>query len=285
VPTYSWSVMVVAHEFGHLFGSRHTHACVWNGNNTAIDGCAGATEGGCSLPGNPSGGGTIMSYCHLNVGINFSLGFGPQPANVIVSNVNNASCLGNCCPSNITITGYYSPILTHSSTWIKSSGQTIISNNTTVKLDSDPVNGYIQLSPVSKFEYFLSEPTIDGVFISQPLDGCGAGSPARPGNPENLISNTEISKPISESTINPNPTSKLIIYPNPASESFVITSEYSISNAHIQLFDQSGKAVSINIEGVNKYYKKIVVKGLSKGIYILKISNGNQIQSTKIIIN
>jgi len=27
-PTYSGSVFVIAHEFGHLFGSRHTHACV-----------------------------------------------------------------------------------------------------------------------------------------------------------------------------------------------------------------------------------------------------------------
>ena len=64
VPTYSWSVEVVTHEFGHLLGSQHTHACVWNGNNTAIDGCY-TTEGGCANPGIPSGGGTIMSYCHL----------------------------------------------------------------------------------------------------------------------------------------------------------------------------------------------------------------------------
>ncbi|MBL0100266.1 MAG: hypothetical protein IPP49_09630 [Saprospiraceae bacterium] len=47
VPTYSWTVEVCAHEFGHLFGSQHTHACVWNGNNTAIDGCY-APEGSCS---------------------------------------------------------------------------------------------------------------------------------------------------------------------------------------------------------------------------------------------
>jgi hypothetical protein len=94
VPIYSWNVMVVTHEMGHLMGSRHTHACVWNGNNTAIDGCAGATEGGCPLPGNPPGGGTIMSYCHLQgVGINFNTGFGPQPTAVIL---NNIEAVGNC---------------------------------------------------------------------------------------------------------------------------------------------------------------------------------------------
>ncbi|MCQ4167306.1 proprotein convertase P-domain-containing protein [Tahibacter harae] len=97
VPTYSWTVSVVTHEAGHLLGSRHTHACVWNGNNTAIDGCSGATEGGCPLPGNPSGGGTIMSYCHLtNVGINFNRGFGSQPATTIRNRVEGGSCLGNC---------------------------------------------------------------------------------------------------------------------------------------------------------------------------------------------
>lgn len=97
VPTYSWTVYVFTHEMGHLFGSRHTHACVWNGNNTAIDSCSGFTEGGCFLPGIPFDGGTVMSYCHLqSVGINFTKGFGPQPGNVIRNRFNNASCLGNC---------------------------------------------------------------------------------------------------------------------------------------------------------------------------------------------
>lgn len=101
VPTYSWSVMVVTHEQGHLMGSRHTHACVWNGNNTAIDGCGPAAgygyEGSCSGAPIPSGGGTIMSYCHLNaVGINLSLGFGTQPKNVIINNFNNGACLTGC---------------------------------------------------------------------------------------------------------------------------------------------------------------------------------------------
>lgn len=113
VPTYSWSVMVVTHEQGHLMGSRHTHACVWNGNNTAIDGCGPAAgygyEGTCSGAPIPSGGGTIMSYCHLNaVGINLSLGFGTQPKNVIINNFNNGvcltACIGNACMPSANMT-------------------------------------------------------------------------------------------------------------------------------------------------------------------------------------
>jgi hypothetical protein len=104
VPTYSWTIMVLAHEIGHNLGSQHTHACAWNGNNTRIDNCggqAGYTEGNCnSNPPLPANGGTIMSYCHLigGVGINFNHGFGPQPADRMRNRVNNASCLSTCGP-------------------------------------------------------------------------------------------------------------------------------------------------------------------------------------------
>jgi hypothetical protein len=109
VPTYSWTIEVITHEFGHLLGSPHTHACVWNGNNTAIDNCGpqalGSTsEGGSCMttpPTIPSTTvkGTIMSYCHLisGVGINFSNGFGTQPRNRILNIVNSAPCLSTDC--------------------------------------------------------------------------------------------------------------------------------------------------------------------------------------------
>ncbi|HRH68979.1 MAG TPA: M12 family metallo-peptidase [Flavobacteriales bacterium] len=114
VPTYSWSVEVVTHEAGHNLASRHTHACAWNGNATAIDGCgpaAGYTEGSCAQgPLPPSNvGGTIMSYCHLtSSGINFNNGFGPQPSAVIINAINSASCLGICgtscdAPGNLSV--------------------------------------------------------------------------------------------------------------------------------------------------------------------------------------
>jgi hypothetical protein len=86
-PTYSWNVIGITHEMGHILGSPHTHKCCWNppARNTAIDGCY-TIDGTCADPGDPTPmvGGTIMSYCHLiSVGINFANGFGPQPGDTI----------------------------------------------------------------------------------------------------------------------------------------------------------------------------------------------------------
>lgn len=107
VPTYSWTIMAMTHEMGHALGSPHTHACAWNGNNTAIDGCgpaAGYGEG-CSGP-IPPGGGTIMSYCHLtSAGINFLNGFGDQPGALIRSTVDSKECLSSDCSCMSTISG------------------------------------------------------------------------------------------------------------------------------------------------------------------------------------
>lgn len=103
VPTYSWTIEVISHEFGHLLGSPHTHGCYWNGDDTAIDGCgqqAGYSEGSCPQAPIPSSSvkGTIMSYCHLtNAGISFNNGFGPQPAALILSTVNGSTCLSTDC--------------------------------------------------------------------------------------------------------------------------------------------------------------------------------------------
>jgi hypothetical protein len=113
-PQYSWTINVMTHEIGHNLDSRHTHRCSWNNNNTQIDDFGnlwsynnGNTPEGnaCFNPNNPilpSQGGTIMSYGHLNaIGMNFNLGFGPQPGDVIRNQVSLCSnCTGGGGPTN-----------------------------------------------------------------------------------------------------------------------------------------------------------------------------------------
>lgn len=96
VPAYSWTVMVIAHEIGHNIGSPHTHSCNWNGNNTAIDGCA-SSGGGCPDGPLPVSG-TIMSYCHLQggIGIDFVEGFHPQVQDLFQDRVYTSTCLSTC---------------------------------------------------------------------------------------------------------------------------------------------------------------------------------------------
>ncbi len=123
VPTYSFDVEVTCHEYGHLFGSYHTHGCYWNGNGTQIDDCGNflianqgnTPEGNACYNSNnpifPNNGGTVMSYCYgiSSVGINFSNGFGPQPGNAIRSAVSGGSCLqacgggGGCTDNEVTL--------------------------------------------------------------------------------------------------------------------------------------------------------------------------------------
>ena len=109
VPTYTWTVSVMTHEMGHSLGSPHTHACAWNGDNTAIDGCGPASgySEGCTGPIPAKG--TIMSYCHLspNTGISLALGFGEQPAALIRETIDSKTCLvsdcSNACTSASTV--------------------------------------------------------------------------------------------------------------------------------------------------------------------------------------
>lgn len=110
VPTYSWDVNVITHELGHNLGSPHTHDCFWDGNNTQIDDCGNkyldedndsdTDAEPCYNSSNPTlpSSGTIMSYCHLydSIGVDFNLGFGTQPGNLIRSRVDAASCLISC---------------------------------------------------------------------------------------------------------------------------------------------------------------------------------------------
>lgn len=277
LPTYSWNANVVTHEMGHNLGSRHTHSCVWNGNNTRIDNCgghAGYPSGSCAdVTPDPPGGGTMMSYCHLvSVGINFNLGFGPQPGTLIRYNVNNAPCLTPCitCSSNISITGTFSTALTESNTWIKSSGQTTILNTATVKLDANPTAGYILLQPSSNTDFFLALPTVNGSFVAQALDGCAGSTPAR-------LSAHSIAEEDEEAD-----SGSVLLYPNPANDQLTI--ECTQANEQIssyEVYTIEGKKL-ISVHPLSSNERCILdIKGLIPGIYIIKLQHTSGVDMMK----
>ena len=98
-PSYSWDVHVFTHECGHVLGSPHTHECVWGPQrNRPIDGCY-PPSGSCRRGPIPQKG-TIMSYCHLpgNPGVDFTLGFGSEPAQRIRNKIASSACLIDYVP-------------------------------------------------------------------------------------------------------------------------------------------------------------------------------------------
>ena len=75
------------------------------------------------------------------------------------------------------------------------------------------------------------------------------------------------------------------IYPNPATSEFTISQNLS-SKGNVQLFDISGKKIKELFKGNFSANKNITVKtdGLAAGIYLVKVNNGKQSVTKKLII-
>jgi hypothetical protein len=260
VPTYSWNVMVVTHEFGHLFGSRHTHACVWNGNNTAIDGCSGFTEGSCSVPGIPSGGGTIMSYCHTqSVGINFSLGFGAQPGNVIRNNVANASCLTICCLQDDIVTVN----VNSGNSDYRQAINSITASNTIASGANAIYHAGNEVLLTSDFD------ALNGSQFRAHIEGCSGNFVLKQGVSEEETETKE------ELVLNDDTINSLKVYPNPTKGIINIKLKSSLlDNATINVYSFNGAQVYTNtIQRKNVSNHELDLSKFQAGIYIIKVTD------------
>lgn len=242
-PSYSLNVELVAHEFGHLFGSRHTHACVWNGNNTAIDGCW-APEGNCSRPPLPAQGGTIMSYCALaSVGMNFSLGFGPQPGNVIRSHV------VNCCTKDVVISNSST-----SNSDVQTSEKTITASNTVAASKSAVYTANTRVRLIPGFRALLNSSFRAAIAscVNGPVDNSG-------GEDEDDVGFSSSSK------------HQIQLYPNPIKDILFIKIPHQMhtENSRLQIFNSIGKLVY----SINNIPKEVNISKLKTGIYFIKINN------------
>lgn len=250
LPTYSQNANFVTHEMGHNLGSPHTHACAWNGDNTAIDGCgptygAGRTPpitygGTCSGAPIPAGGGTIMSYCHLGeVGINFSNGFGSQPGDLIRNRVSASACLTSCtsgCPYNITVN---MPINTtvkyEAANYIVGLSSVTTSAGQSVLFDA---GRYVQLKPG-----FTATASGTGYFKAY-IDGCGgafitAADKATAPIPENKKTEVAVEPSKDALQVHPNPfTNKLTISYNNIGNDKVSIEVFSIAGARVAVLQQ-----------------------------------------------
>ena len=270
-PVYSPTVMIIAHEMGHNLGSKHTHACVWNGNNTAIDGCgpqAGYSEG-CTAP-LPSAG-TIMSYCHLisGVGIDFTQGFGPQPGALIRDRVYNSACLTACgpvCPSNETVLNSISQ-----SNLKYEVHNTIDAYN--VILPSAQNIIYDAGDEINLLPDFEAQEGCDFLAL---IEGCGGAFKSQ----EPDLRFGEIGD---ESEI------QLTNYPNPFSDRTTIAfSLPETENVQLSIFDTNGKELIklIDNEKYDKGRHQIEVDGgeLNAGVYYYTLRTGKEIVGEKLMI-
>ncbi len=267
-PVYSWPVLASAHEFGHSLGSWHTHECEWNGNNTRIDNCgpqAGYNSGTCPPGTIPSNGGTIMSYCHLltSVGINFSNGFGLQPGQLILNNVNNSDCVQGCT----NCTDFYAiAVDVFANVQDKRQASFYLTARNTLQVNGQGI--------YHAKEYVLLTNGFNAKSGSQMhvySDGCSGMYIPKENNTGVII----------DTNNRPDLENNILIYPNPANN-LVRVEVVGTQIETAKIFSIDNKLVKKNV--VYDVYCEIDIQALEKGVYIITIETIDGAVSTKKLI-
>jgi Metallo-peptidase family M12 len=281
ITTYSWPVGVTTHEVGHNLGSPHTHACAWNGNNTAIDGCGPAAgyDEGCNA-GLPTNGGTVMSYCHLlGTGINLTRGFGLQPGNLIRSTVNScivATCkpVGNSCkaPANLrtsSVTKTAATVL-----WNKVLGATYYyvyisaDGGATFTLAADYVYGASSR---------LTGLTANTNYICEVWAACANGN-----SNSSRFSFTTAASFAKEGNITDLKDAAFRVYPNPVTGGkFTVSLRKGYENAIVEITNSWHQVIAIS--KTNGSMRSFTAPP-AKGIYYIRLINKDELITQKIVV-
>lgn len=163
---------------------------------------------------------------------------------------------GTPCPTDVVITGNYNQALTESDTWIVSSNQTMLDAASSITLEADSINGFIEFAPQTNTDVVSSEPDATHFMLAELGDGC---SPLKPSS-----SMTEFVYPTT--TLYPNPTRDQIWIKNPA---------WKQQPVNIEIYTSDGRLVEhLNYSTVQEQLE-LNVHHLSKGIYFMRVNDNN----------
>lgn len=314
-PTYSASVYSLAHQIGHLLGSQHTNACVWNGDGSAIDASQGFTEGDCPLPAGSYAAGTLMYSCHPPAtGIDFQLGLGQQAGDLLRRKVAEAApCLSSCPapekeePNADCVRRYYMDLtldyFASETSWQleNESGETIASGG-------DYSNNAVEVTvrdtfclPEGCYTFSIRDTYADGicceygqgrlVLYDESGDTLATADKFGAHRKIEFCASPEIS-PLRQSPLThrqpPEPPSRLRLMPNPASAVLRLSTHLpKEGSVRIQLYTLSGKRIllSQNYGFPGSWQTELQVAHVPPGIYLVRLEQGAFRQTERVVIN
>ncbi len=162
----------------------------------------------------------------------------------------------NTCYPDVTITGTFTTPLQESSTWIATSGTTVIPTGANVKLDADP-DYYVELNPGF-------ETQAGSVFVAQAYDGCFGGAPSLK-VPDNTYVEEE---PVALKDVPFDDPSELLLYPNPTNGDVTVRHPESVKE--LQVFSVVGQWLLTVPVATGSVETRIDLQEQPKGTYFVK---------------
>ena len=279
-------LITLVHELGHNFGSQHTQACAWNGNNTAIDGCV-AAEGECPRPNTdcPAGGGTIMSYCSTPdeplEDCNATTNWHPQVRTLIQANAATATqeCLNTSCGGNGNNCMGVDITVTNTSNGNQTASNTIMTNGTVTITGTVTYQAGTSITLTPGFTA-----TSTSTFTAQ-IAACDALVPnegevdvAFRDTPD--ISNNGFSR--NEKIAVP------VVFPNPFNQDFSVA--YTLPESamvYLDVFDIHGRRMQDGMKWdrpvAGNYNMKITSSDWMEGMYFIRLQIGNKVWTKRIV--